>query len=379
MDGWQPVADEMRAMLRAGRDGVLAWNDWRRKNPGVRPDLSKSDFSGADLTEVDLKEAALNYSRFNGAKLTDADFWRAHVSQASFEAADLTSASMRWALFQYCNFDGAVLRGAHLEESNLYGSTFRNADLEGADLRATYLLWTHFTNANLGKTNLQHASLIEAEMSGTTLTGSSVYGLSAWEISGVPKDQTNLVITPTGEGAVVTDDLRIAQFLYLLLGNQEIRNVIDMVTSKVVLILGRFTSERKAVLHALQTELRQRHWVPVVCDFERPSNRNLTETVSTLAHLARFVIADITDAKSIPQELQRIVPGLPSLTIQPIILSASYEYGMFADFLDYPWVLPLYRYDSIDQLLASLVERVIHPADAKAVEIIERRRRLTSH
>src|SRR6476619_5390099 len=140
--------------------------------------------------------------------------------------------------------------------------------------------------------------MIEDDVSGATLTGSFVYGLSAWQVQGTPKDQTNLVITPQGENDIVTDNLRIAQFLYLLLGNQEIRDVIDMVTSKVVLILGRFTPERKVVLNALRSELRQGNWIPVVFDFERPSNRNLTETISTLAHMARFVIADITEAKS---------------------------------------------------------------------------------
>jgi len=182
------------------------------------------------------------------------------------------------------------------------------------------------------------------------------------------------VITPQGENDVTTDNLRIAQFLFLLLDNEEIRNVLDIVTSKVVLILGRFTPERKAVLDALRTALRRQYWVPVVLDFERPSNRNLTETISTLAHLARFVIADLADAKSIPQELQRIVPDLPSLPVQPIILVSQYEYGMFRDFRDYPWVLAPYRYGSTEELLGSLHDRVVGPASIKAAEIAERRR-----
>ena len=36
-----------------------------------------------------------------------------------------------------------------------------------------------------------------------------------------------------------------------MLHNQKIRDVIDTITSKAVLILGRFTDERKAVLDAL--------------------------------------------------------------------------------------------------------------------------------
>jgi hypothetical protein len=48
----------------------------------------------------------------------------------------------------------------------------------------------------------------------------------------------------------------------------------------VVLILGRFTEERKAVLDGLQVALRARDYLPVLFDWEKPSNRDITETVS---------------------------------------------------------------------------------------------------
>ncbi|HUS12506.1 MAG TPA: hypothetical protein VMZ30_18705 [Pyrinomonadaceae bacterium] len=88
--------------------------------------------------------------------------------------------------------------------------------------------------------------------------------------------------------------------------------------------------------------------------------------------MARFVIADSTDAKNIPQELQRIVPDLPSLPVQPLILESHYEYGMFKDFEGYPWVLKPYRYNSPADLLSSLEIEVIAPAAAKAKEIEDR-------
>jgi hypothetical protein len=148
--------------------------------------------------------------------------------------------------------------------------------------------------------------------------------------------------------------LEVAQFIYLLLNNRKIRHVIDTITSKVVLIPGRFTEERKAVLNAIRDELRKRDYLPIVFDFDKPTSRNLTETISTLAHMARFIIADITDAKSIPQELQAIVPNLPSVPIQPLLLGSSTEYGMFEHFRRYPWVLDICRYHDSDELIQSI-------------------------
>jgi hypothetical protein len=137
-----------------------------------------------------------------------------------------------------------------------------------------------------------------------------VYGISAWDVWLDGAREAGLVITDAGTAEITVDDLEVAQFIYLLLNNEKIRRVIDTITSKVVLILGRFTPERKAVLDTLRETLRQRNYSPVVFDFEKPASRNLTETIRVLAGMARFVIADITDAKSIPQELMaRSCPG----------------------------------------------------------------------
>jgi len=63
-----------------------------------------------------------------------------------------------------------------------------------------------------------------------------------------------------------------------MLNNQKIRDVIDAITSKVVLILGRFTDERKKVLDALRDELRKRNYLPILFDFDKLTSRNTDET-----------------------------------------------------------------------------------------------------
>ena len=180
--------------------------------------------------------------------------------------------------------------------------------------------------------------------------------------------QSHLRITPEDEPAIHVDNLEVAQFIYLLLNNERIRQVIDTITSKVVLILGRFSPGRKAILDALRDELRNHNYTPVLFDFEKSENRDLTETISTLAHMARFVIADITDAKSIPQELERIVPDLPSVAVQPLLLTSQHEYSMFEHFRRYPWVLEPFLYKDEQELLADIPEKVIAPAEKKVQE-----------
>ena len=182
--------------------------------------------------------------------------------------------------------------------------------------------------------------------------------------------QQGLIITPYDEPAVTVDDLEVAQFVYLLLHNEIIRRVIGTITSKVVLILGRFSiPERKAILNALRDDLHKRGYVPVVFDFEKPRSQTTTTTVTLLARMARFVIADISDAKSVLLELQAIVPHSPKLPVQPIIVAGQKEPGMFDSFEAYPWCLKVYPYDNPAQLLAEVGDMVISPIEAEVAKL----------
>lgn len=250
-------------------------------------------------------------------------------------------------------------------EPNLTRFDLSGRDLAGIDLRGAGLFKTNFTGSRLCGANLRQARLVQTVFRNADLTGAHVYGTSAWDVNLAGATQNDLTVTPPGQFLVTVDNLQIAQFIYLLLQNKNIRDVIDTITSKVVLILGRFIDERKEVLDAIRVELRTRGYCPVLFDFDKPASRDITETVSTLAHMARFVIADITDAKSIPQELMAIVPSLPSVAVQPLILKGQIEYGMFEHFRRYPWVLPTHEYEDQAELIANIGKTVISPPETK--------------
>ncbi len=361
------------------KEGVKAWNQWREQNAAIQPDLSEANlYHGVWLDRAFLRGANLRGAFLSGANLRWVDLGRADLGQADLGEADLTGAHLGRAFLASAKLNKANLRGADLGGASLLWANLSGADLSESNLSEAKLVGSDFWNAdlrgaNLSGANLSLATLVDTNLAGAILTDCRVYGISAWNVKLEGAIQSNLVITDDGESPIQVDNLEVAQFIYLLLNNQKIRSVIETITSKVVLILGRFTPERKVVLEAIRDELRKRDYLPVLFDFKKPDSRDLTETVSTLAHMARFVIADITDAKSIPQELMAIVPNMPSVPVQPLLLASQQEYGMFEHFRNFPWVLEEVLYDDQQTLLAELSGRVIAPAEAKAKELARKK------
>lgn len=389
MDDWLrsvgvgQVANEEH--LRILRQGVEVWNRWREENPEMVPDLNGADFGGANLREANLSKAELfevNLSRahlfeanLSEADLIGADLRKANLSSTYLRGAQLLEADLSRACLARSDLidaflSGAILRGSILSWATLFEADLSEADLIGADLRGANLSGADLSEADLGESNLSRSLFIETKIEGVKLTGSRVYGISAWGLKGIPKDQSNLIITRDDEPTITVDNLEVAQFIYLLLESPKIRDVIDTIAKKAVLILGSFNETQKQVLEVIRDELRKNGYLPILFDWDRPTSRNYLETVSTLAHLSRFVIADITDAKSIPAELMSIVPSLPSVTVQPLMLSSDYEYALFDHIMSFKSVLPVYIYDTPEMLLANLKEHVIDPAEAKARELI---------
>lgn len=267
------------------------------------------------------------------------------------------------------NLSKAILTGAFLSEANLRGTNLSGAILSKANLIQSNLSGARLTGAKLTGAALQMAVLINANLDRADLTGASIFGISAWDVSLKGTIQKGLKIQRSGQTAPVTvDDLEIAQFIYVLLDRGKLRNVITTLGEKAVLVLGRF-SERKELLDAIAARLRQLDYLPIIFDFERPADRDLTDTVKVLAGLSRFVIADITNPRSVPYELAITVPDymVPFVTI---LQRGQPAFGMFDDLPQrYHWALPLLEYKSPKTLLAAFESKVIAPALEKVDEV----------
>jgi uncharacterized protein YjbI with pentapeptide repeats len=345
-------------------------------------DLKFAHLSRADLTNANLSDANLSWANLSGANL----FFGASLKKADLSGANLIKANLSTATLIEANLSGAKLSEADLREANLFRADLRKAILFRADLNRANLIEANLSDANLSgaklksanfdkadlrEANLSGASLVRTRLSATTMTGAQVYGASVWDVeTNEETKQTGLVITPGNQSAIMVDDLEIAQFIYLLLNREKIRNVINTVTRRGVLLLGRFGDGGLALLQAVAAWLRRPEnggYLPLLFDFPRPASRTYTETIRTLAGLARFVIVDLS-GPSVPQEITAAV-DLYEVPFVPILEEKRKDWSMFKDFLVKERVLKPVSFTDQNQLLQLLAKEVIAPAE----KLIEKR------
>ena len=409
--------------------GVEAWNSWREHNPEITPDLreahlerrilKKINLQGAKLNGAYLDDARLQAANFDGAslhraqlvnaKLQRAHFYHAYLGYAYLQNANLNDAclinarSVRLDLYNaqlkraqlqlaelisadlwLADLTGACLDGAKLTGAYLTKATLRGASLRGADLQGAYLWDTKLNGADLKGANLIGAVLRETDVAGATLSNCKVYSTAVWDVKGEPKEQENLVISRPDrpdEPEFTVDKLEIAHFIYMIRHHEKLREVIRESTSKVVLILGRFTVKRRKVLEAVQDKLRtytdeqgNAKYIPVMFNFPPAGSRDLMETVQILAGLSRFVIADLSDAKGVLVELTAIVPHweVPVKLIVGESQKRAPPTKMLDSLTKYRWIdNEIHRYCDSEQLCEELKTKVVGPLE-KMVEQLQK-------
>lgn len=151
--------------------GVEVWNRWRKKHPGIKPDLCSAALAGIKpYYNLNLSEADLSGSDLSDAKLVMANLARANLFKADLCKADLSTATLAGATLSKAFLFGAKLTDADLTKANLTRATLSKANLAGANLSKATLIGANLFEANLWEANLETANFTDANLSGANLT-----------------------------------------------------------------------------------------------------------------------------------------------------------------------------------------------------------------
>lgn len=156
------------------QNGPQAWNQWRKRNPNDRPDLSdvsleRIDLMRANLAETDLVRVNLAGANALEARFNGADLVRANLTGTTLVKANLAGANLFEANLSDADLVRADLRGATLVRANLAGANLIGANLEGANLLGAILVGADLVRANLAGANLDRADLTGAHFDGCNL------------------------------------------------------------------------------------------------------------------------------------------------------------------------------------------------------------------
>ena len=143
--------------------------------------------------------------------------------------------------------------------------------------------------------------------------------------------------------------------------------ILSELTRRRVLILGRFTGRRLKILKAIQARLAEHpnRYIAELFTFARPESRDLIESIIGFASLSRFIVADLSEPKSVQSELEAIVKNFLSVPVVPLISRTGKEYATFASIQRRENVAkPTVRYRDLDDLLEKLDDEVVPKAEA---------------
>jgi uncharacterized protein YjbI with pentapeptide repeats len=70
------------------REGLTAWNQWRKEDRDIAPDLREADLGGISLDGVDLHRADLYKVNLRHRNLSSTNLLMANLNHADLTAAD---------------------------------------------------------------------------------------------------------------------------------------------------------------------------------------------------------------------------------------------------------------------------------------------------
>lgn len=362
--------------------GVFVNSSWSKQ-------IAKPDFNLASISYggcADFSESEFSECDLAGAKLWGASFWRSRLRDTSLRQSVMAGGNLAGAEFHGCDCDESDLSCSHLggvraTKTTFRKGSFRSCDMAGADFGAAHV--RRLNNWRISPTGsayescqheyhaidcagadftgalLEGASLVRTNLNHALLVDVAVYGASVWSVSLEGARQRNIRVTAFDEPPMTVDSLPMAQFIHLLRSANSLRDVIDEVTSKAVLILGRFGQGGLERLRVMAGVVREQGMSPIIFDWDPPRSRDLLETVCVLGRLSSFVLVDLTDPSSVPAEFMAIAQEVRSAPIYPLIHSSQRPFSMFEGVVHgRPAVQALVTFESESDLVEAIRSQI---------------------
>ncbi|BAQ62121.1 hypothetical protein GM3708_2527 [Geminocystis sp. NIES-3708] len=136
------------------------WNNWRKENPHIVPDLREANLSGVNLSKFNLRGANLIEANLSQSNLTETNLSKADLFKADFSRAYGRDANLSVSNLQDANFFGAYFSGSDFSRSNLL-----NANFQEANCSESFFITANLNYAKLSRGIFQGVSFMEANLS----------------------------------------------------------------------------------------------------------------------------------------------------------------------------------------------------------------------
>lgn len=133
------------------KQGVGVWNEWRRENPDVDPDIKSGLFKNLILKGINFSRMDLTNTLFQGVNLEGANFKKTMLTRSSFLNSTILNANFTSAQIYYCHFMATALNGVNFSKSTLLGVNFQDTKFSS----------TYFLSSSLGRCVFANVKFID--------------------------------------------------------------------------------------------------------------------------------------------------------------------------------------------------------------------------
>ena len=147
---------------------------------------------GANLDQVKMKKARVEYADFSDTKLTLADFEGVDFYQTNLRGVQMVSARGVRSSFSSSQLDGAYATSSYLDGASFAGSSLRAGNFGGAQMKGATFFGTALEAADLSHAQLQGAVFLFANLDGASFREANLAGINGSKL--LPFDPTLCVV-----------------------------------------------------------------------------------------------------------------------------------------------------------------------------------------